>query len=108
MVVTYLYHPGQADVWGDNLAWGSSFTPGVWHRVRQCHVMNTIGKSDGVLQTWFDGVAVMSRDDVVYRTDPAVHITHFDWSIFRGGNTLDWASPTDGYVDMDNLKITAG
>jgi hypothetical protein len=108
MVVTYLYHPGQDRAYGDNVSWGSSFTPGVWHRVRQCHVMNTVGKADGVLRTWFDGTLVMQRYDVVYRTDPAVHITHFDWSVFRGGSTADWASPTAGYVDIDNLKITAG
>lgn len=108
LVVTYLYHPNQAGTYGDQLSWGSSFRPGVWHNVRQCHVLNTIGRSDGVLQTWFDGRLVMQDDDVVYRTDPKVHITHFDWSIFRGGNTIAWAGSSTGYVDMDNLKITAG
>ena len=108
MAVTYLYHPGQVRQWGDNVSWGASFKPGVWHTVKQCNVMNTIGKADGVLQTWFDGKLVMQQTDVVYRTDPNVHITHFDWSIFRGGDNADWASSTVGYVDMDNLKITAG
>jgi hypothetical protein len=108
MVVTYLYHPGQRGKYGDNVSWGSSFGRGGWHSVRQCNVMNTVGKADGVLQTWFDGKLVMEQKDVVYRTDPKVHITHFDWSIFRGGNTSDWASPTTGYVDMDNVQVTAG
>ncbi|MGI3781253.1 MAG: polysaccharide lyase [Janthinobacterium lividum] len=108
MVVTYLYHPGQVRRYGDNVSWGSSFKEGVWHHVKQCNVMNTVGRADGVLQTWFDGQLVMEQTDVVYRTDPNVHITHFDWSIFRGGDNADWASATDGYVDMDNLKITAG
>jgi len=106
-LVTYLYHPGQEGAYGDNVSWGSSFTPGVWHRVRQCHVMNTVGRADGVLRTWFDGVLVMQRYDVVYRTDPAVHISHLDWSVFRGGDTAVWASATTGYVDIDNLKVTA-
>jgi hypothetical protein len=108
MVVTYLYHPGQDREFGDNVVWGSSFRTGVYHQVKQCHVMNTIGKADGVLKTWFDGKLVMEKDDVVYRTDPAVHITHFDWSIFRGGNSSTWAGAKNGYVDIDNLKITAG
>lgn len=108
MVVTYLYHPGQGREYGDNVSWGSTFRPGVWHHVRQCHVMNTIGKADGVLQTWFDGRLVMQQTDVVYRTDPDVHITHFDWSIFRGGNSATWASSKNAYVDLDNLLITAG
>ena len=107
MVVTYLYHPGQVREYGDNVSWGSSFTPGVWHHVRQCHVMNTIGRADGVLQTWFDGQLVMQETDVVYRTDPDVHITHFDWSVFRGGNSSTWAGEKNAYVDLDNLEITA-
>jgi hypothetical protein len=108
MVVTYLYHPDQDREWGDNVSWGKSFEPGVWHTVRQCNVMNTVGKADGALQTWFDGKLVMQQYDVVYRTDPNVHITHFDWSIFRGGDSTAWTSSKTGYVDMDNLKVTAG
>ena len=108
LVVTYLYHPGQKRDYGDNVYWGSSFRPNVWHQVRQCHVMNTPGKADGVLQTWFDGRLVKDSRDVVYRTDPKVHITHFDWSIFRGGNSDLWAGTHTSYVDLDNLKITAG
>ena len=107
-VVTYLYHPGQEGKYGDNVNWGSSFERGTWHHVRQCNVMNTIGRADGVLQTWFDGRLVMQQTDVVYRTDPKVHITHFDWSIFRGGNSSLWAGATTDYVYLDNLKITAG
>ena len=108
MVVTYLYHPGQDREWGDNVSWGSSFKPGVWHTVKQCNVMNTVGKANGELRTWFDGKLVLDQDDVVYRTDPKVHITHFDWSVFRGGNTKEWAGTKTSYVDLDNLKITAG
>lgn len=110
LVVTYLYHPGQRHNYGDNVYWkASSFRPNVWHTVRQCHAMNTIGRSDGVLQTWFDGHLVLDQRDVVYRTDPAVHITHFDWSIFRGGDGAAlWAGTHTSYVDMDNLQITVG
>ena len=108
MLVTYLYHPGQEREWGDNISWGKSFTPGAWHHVRQCHELNTVGKKDGILKTWFDDKLVMSEDDVVYRTDPKVHITHFDWSIFRGGDSSAWAASKNAYVDIDNLEISAG
>ena len=109
LVVTYLYHPGQKHVYGDNVYWGSSFRANAWHNVRQCHVMNTVGKADGVLQTWFDGRLVLDQRTVVYRTDPKVHITHFDWSIFRGGDkSALWAGSHTSYVDMDNLTITVG
>jgi hypothetical protein len=108
LVVTYLYHPGQSREYGDNVVWNAFFVPGAWHHVRQCHVMNTVGQADGVLQTWFDGRLAMQDTHVVYRTDPDVHITHFDWSIFRGGSSSVWASSQTGYVDVDNLTITAG
>lgn len=107
MLVTYLYHPGQAREYGDNVSWDSSFAPGVWHHVRQCHVLNTVGKANGVMQAWFDGKLVLQQYDVVYRTDPNVHITNFDWSVFRGGNNVAWSSKTNGYVDLDNLLVTA-
>jgi hypothetical protein len=110
LAVTYLYHPGQRKNYGDNVYWKtSSFRANVWHTIRQCHVMNTVGRADGVLQTWFDGRLVLDQRDVVYRTDPKVHITHFDWSIFRGGDgSAQWAGSHTSYVDMDNLTITAG
>jgi hypothetical protein len=107
LVVTYLYHPGQGRDYGDNISWGTSLKPNVWHHVKQCHVMNTVGRSDGVLQTWFDKKLVVDQHDVVYRTDPKVHITNFDWSIFRGGADAVWAGTTTSYVDIDNLLVTA-
>ena len=108
MVVTYLYHPGQVRKWGDNVAWGSTFKANTWHHVKQCHQMNTVGRANGILQTWFDGQLVMQANNVVYRTDPKVHITHFDWSVFRGGDSSAWAGTTTSYVDLDNLKVTVG
>jgi hypothetical protein len=107
MAVTYLYHPGQADKYGDNIQWHKPFVDGVWHHVQQCHTMNTIGKSDGVLKAWLDGAVVVDRTDVVYRTDPNVHITHFDWSIFRGGSSSMWAGRTDGYVELDSVQVSS-
>jgi len=106
MAVTYLYHPGQADKWGDNIQWHKPFVDGKWHHVQQCHTLNTIGKSNGVLEAWLDGAQVVDRSDVVYRTDSNVHITHFDWSIFRGGDSGLWAGSKDGYIDVDNVKVT--
>ena len=106
MAVTYLYHSGQAGKYGDNIQWHRPFGDGRWHHVKQCHTVNAVGKSDGVLEAWFDGAVVVDRTDVVYRTDPNVHITHFDWSIFRGGSSSAWAGRTDGYVDLDNVRVS--
>jgi hypothetical protein len=108
MGVTYLYHPGQATQWGDNVRWNRPFTSGRWHTIRQCHVMNTVGRADGQLLVWLDGSQVRADRNVTYRTRSDVHITHLDWSVFRGGNTMDWASSRKGYVYLDSLQVVAG
>ena len=108
MGVTYLYHPGQATKWGDNIRWNRAFASGRWHSIRQCHVMNTVGRTDGQLLVWLDGQPVRDDTDVVYRTRSDVHITHLAWSVFRGGNTLDWAGDRTCYVELDSLLIRAG
>jgi hypothetical protein len=107
MGVTYLYHPGQTTRWGDNVRWNRAFTTGRWHRIRQCHVMNTPGRADGQLWVSLDGRLVRRDTDVMYRTRADVHITHLDWSVFRGGNTLEWAGRRTGYVELDSLVVRA-
>ena len=108
LAVTYLYHPGQDGTFGDQISWGRGLVDGDWHEVRQCYSLNTVGQANGGLQAWVDGSEVLNLTDVVYRTDPLVHITHLDWSVFRGGDTADWAASTGGDVDLDNLRVTVG
>lgn len=111
MAVTYLYHPGQTDDYGDNLRWNKAFQPGLKHHVKQLITMNTVtggvGNADGVLQAWIDGTQVLDLHNLVYRNDPYVHVTHFDWSIFRGGGSSSWSGSQDDTVDVDNLVVTA-
>lgn len=108
IAVTYLYHPGQTGTFGDDISWGRGLVDGSWHSVRQCYTLNTIGQADGRLQAWIDEVPVLDRVDVVYRTDPEVHITHLDWSVFRGGDNAEWEASTGGDIDLDNLVVTLG
>ena len=108
MAVTYLYHSRRADRWGDNVRWNRPFSRGRWHTIRQCHVMNTVGRSNGQLLVWLDGKQVRADRAVMYRTRSDVHITHLDWSVFRGGNTMDWAAGRTGYVYLDSLRVVAG
>lgn len=106
MGVSYMYHPGQSGTYGDNVRWNTAFVAGTWHRVKQCHTMNTVGRADGVLEAWIDGRQVVDLTDFVYRTRPDVHISHIVFSIFRGGNTLDWAGSRDNTIDIDNVVIS--
>lgn len=108
MAVSYLYHPGQAGPYGDNVQWGQAFDAGSWHTVTQCYEMNTVGRSDGTLVAWMDGQQVVNDPAYVYRTRSDVHINYIIFSVFRGGNTMDWAGTRDGYVDITNISITTG
>ncbi|HEY5881083.1 MAG TPA: hypothetical protein VIU11_19380 [Nakamurella sp.] len=105
--VSYMYHPGQAGTYGDNVRWNRAFVAGQWHTVKQCYRMNTVGRADGSLTAWFDGIQVVNDSAFVYRTRGDVRITHLVFSVFRGGGTLDWAGSRDGYIDIDNVKITS-
>jgi hypothetical protein len=105
--LSYLYGPKQKGQYGDNYFWQRPFVAGRWHTVKQCYTMNTVGKANGVLHGWFDGSLVMNRTNIVYRTRNDVGINYLAWNIFRGGSDKSWTSPRDGYVDIDNLLVTA-
>jgi hypothetical protein len=106
MAVSYMYHPGQSSQYGDNVKFNKPFVAGTWHTIKQCYTMNTVGKSDGILQGWMDGQQTVNFNNYVYRTRSDVHISHLMFSLFRGGGTMDWASKRNGYVDIDNMVIT--
>lgn len=105
--VSYMYHPGQDGTYGDNVRWNKPFVAGQWHTVKQCYKMNTVGQQNGVLTAWFDGTQVVNDTAFQYRTRADVRITHMIFCVFRGGGDLTWAGSRDGYVDIDNVKITS-
>lgn len=107
MALSYMYHTGQSSAYGDNERWNKSFVAGRWHNVKQCYTMNTVGRANGQLKAWFDGVQTINNTSYVYRSRNDVHITHMVFSVFRGGGTLDWAGSRDSYIDIDNVRITS-
>ncbi len=104
--LSYMYTAGQKSQYGDNYMWRRPFVAGRWHTIQQCYAMNTVGRANGVLHGWFDHKLVMNRNNLVYRTRKDVGINYLTWHIFRGGSDSRWASPKDGYVDIDNLLVT--
>jgi hypothetical protein len=106
MAVSYMYGPSQRERYGDVLPWGKGFRRGRWHTVMACYSMNTVGRPDGTLRAWLDGRVVLSRTSYTYRTRSDVHVTHLAWTIFRGGNTMDWAGSWDSTIDIDSVVIT--
>ncbi len=106
MAVSYMYSPDQKSTYGDNLRWNKAFKAGVWHKVKQCYVMNTLGQADGVLRSWMDGVLVYEDTHYVYRTHPDVHIGYMYWAVFRGGADVAWAGARASNIEFDNVVVT--
>jgi hypothetical protein len=106
MAVSYMYSPEMSSHYGDNIRWNKGFTAGTWHTVKQCYTMNTVGQANGKLHAWIDGTQVLALNNYVYRLRDDVAISHLNWSIFRGGATLDWAGTRTSHIDFDNVTIT--
>lgn len=106
MAVSYMYHPGQQTQYGDNIQWNRAFAAGRWHDVKQCYTMNTVGQKNGQLRAWFDGQLVVDDNAFEYRSRRDVHINYLNWSVFRGGSTMDWAGNRTSYIDFDNVQVT--
>jgi hypothetical protein len=105
-VESYMYYPDQPYTYGQGFDWSGKVSDGRWHHLRQCYVMNTVGKDNGKLRAWLDGTPVLNRTDFVYRLKSSVHISHMMWSIFRGGATMDWAGRRDSHIDFDRVRVT--
>jgi hypothetical protein len=107
--VQYVYHPHQTSTYGVDLPYeGARFLPGVWHRVEHRIVMNSAGRSDGVLQGWFDGRLVLERRDMVWRLEASQHVDALYFSTFFGGNDPSWGARRDEVVDFDTFVVSTG
>ena len=109
--VGYMYNYAKTDACGDNVRTGKAFLANRWYTVKQYYKMNSIAangtpNADGVHKMWLDGVLVSDKAGMKYRSDRNLHINYVFWSIFRGGGTLDWATPTAESIDFDNILVT--
>ena len=109
-VVNYMYLP-TSSTWGTDLAWnhgGSTrkFVPGQWHCVEMQYAMNTVGSSNGIARSWFDGSLALERTNLLYRKTSALKVDNFTFSTFFGGSGSEWASPSNQYIDYDNIVMS--
>lgn len=105
--VIYLYYMDMPGKWGENIKLsGFKFKPGRWHTLVQHIKVNTIGKMNGLLNVWIDGVPVLSRNNIQYRGQQNALIDTFYFSTFHGGNTAKWGPKNDSIALFDNFKIS--
>ncbi|KAG0694767.1 polysaccharide lyase family 14 protein [Suillus ampliporus] len=76
-----------------NGAW--IFEPGVWTTIAERVKLNDIGRADGELQLWINGVCVIHAKGLIFREDETSNIKGMHFQTFFGGHESDWASPKD-------------
>jgi hypothetical protein len=81
-------------------------TKNSWHHVESYWQLNTIsggkGQRDGVVQYWFDGVQLVDRRDIYFRTgvNPSMQFRTFVMAPYIGDG-----SPVDQYMWIDDLVV---
>ncbi|MEZ5534298.1 MAG: hypothetical protein R3F02_01610 [Thiolinea sp.] len=105
----YVYHPDQADHFGDFLEWNAApIETGKWHHIKTFVRLNTPGQRDGIIRTWLDNREVLHRNDLRFRNIPELKIKRFLFSVFFGGNGPAWAPKQDTMLYLDDFVISTG
>ena len=113
----YVYH---MDVGAPNAPYGDRFyyqhpdgsdffyETGRWYEMSTTLKLNTPDAADGFLETTLDGVTVMRREGLRFRTDPAVQIDNVYVSTFHGGADITWSPANDSYIRFDDFRVVTG
>lgn len=102
----YAYLPTSKEH-GTSLGRGDwTFPTGRWIRVEQRVKLNTVGKSDGQIQVWMDGVQVASHTGLKFRTTSKLKIEGIFFSTFFGGSDSSWASPRDQTAEFASFVLS--
>lgn len=79
---------------------------GVWYKIRTVVRLNTVGKHDGLFESWLDDVLMFRMTNVDYRMDPRVKIQCVLWDIHRGGDLNGfWTSPRSSDIDIKDVTV---
>ncbi len=82
-----------------------AFKPGQWTRIEQEAVLNTPGKSNGILRMWVDGKLMLERKNMGYRKNDmqSFQAVSVDTHYIKNGA---WAAaPTDTRIRLSPLEL---
>lgn len=118
--IPYIYYVDKPSTCGDNFNQtyyghdGSGLVSGKWYHVKMEVQMNTGEAYNGKLKItvleqeesgWSDPQVLIEKHDIRFATkSEGLEIDQILTGVFRGGSTLDWSVPTDGYVYFDNFR----
>jgi len=106
-ILLYLYYMGMKGSYGENHELlGAKPVPNVWHRLTEHIKVNSDGKSDGLIEVWYDGKKYLTCDKLRLRGDGKGLIDSFYFSTFHGGNTRDWVPSVTSTALFDDFLIS--
>jgi len=103
----YTYHANMPKTYGEVMLWQKdnrgSLKKDQWYCIETYIKLNTVGKSDGILRGWVDGVLAMENKNIMFRTIPELKIEEFWVNIYYGGKS----APSDMHLYIDNLALSS-
>lgn len=120
---SYIYHLNQKGdnddgssyggnpIYGDKFSWKQAdgkpvvVTKGAKHEIMFYARMNTPGKKNGIHKVWYDGVLVLSLNNLEFRKALTLGFDTVGVEIFRGGNDQSYATPHDNTLDVSDFKV---
>lgn len=108
--VAYTYHPDRTHnkPYGDQWQFGNGsfqYETGRWYTVTQRVKMNTAQNYDGILEWWVDGVKMVSRTNLRWRTTGQFSVNCLYLSNFHGGGAPASLPTRDSFWRIDDIKV---
>lgn len=108
-IINYMYVPG-IKKYGLELPWkigtkNIQLTPGKWECLEMHYKLNTLGKSDGLIEGWYNNHLAIEKNNIHFRDTDSLKIDNIFFTTFFGGATPDYASPQDQYATFDNFVL---
>ncbi|KAK4687367.1 hypothetical protein P7C73_g2761, partial [Tremellales sp. Uapishka_1] len=96
--------------YGTSLSRGSfSFATGTWQTIWLLVILNDVGRANGVVELYYNGVQALSFSNLLIRTSSSISsIGGLYFSTFFGGDDSSWATPTSQYTYFRNIQLFAG
>lgn len=105
----YFYHHDRVKDYGENKDWDYTIQSGKWYTITIRAVMNTVtelgGNNDGILEGFIDGKMVCQVLNKRFRNLETIGIDRLYVTSFFGGNTEEWASQRDEWIDVDDFVV---
>ncbi len=73
-----------------------------WYHVKQYVKLNDVGRNNGILRAWVDGVQVCNFTNINFRRDNKLKVYAYWFNYYNGGRDV---ADGDAYVRIDDFKI---